>query len=352
MGEIFMHTRSSNHTSITHDQISPIQPLVSVVIPVYDVERYIEEALDSVLVQTYQNLEILVVDDESPDNSIAIIQRTYNDARIRIIRQKNRGLAGARNTGIRNANGTYVAFLDSDDFWQSNKIEEHIAAMQAHEECGLSFSASLFVDENSASLNRLQAPKKQSDYKAKDIFCRNPIGNGSAPVICKRILEKISFETDDKMHHGLPYTQYFDESLRQSEDVDCWTRIAILTGTGFYYINQPLTNYRLNDSGLSANVETQFATWMHLLEKLEDYAPRFAQQYGPIAKAFQYRYLARRSIFQGQAHNALKFMWLALKTKPSALMQEIQRTLETTFAGIILVGLPKNIQKRLVTRFI
>ena len=153
-----MHTKSSKQ--ISHKRPSLSQPLVSVVIPVYGVERYIKEALDSVIAQTYNNLEIIVVDDQSPDNSIEIVQNSYTDSRIRIIQQKNRGLAGARNTGIRNANGSYIAFLDSDDFWQANKIEEHIATMQANMSCGVSFSASRFVDDNSESLNRLQAPKK------------------------------------------------------------------------------------------------------------------------------------------------------------------------------------------------
>ena len=128
-----------------------------------NVEQYIQEALTSVLAQTYLNLEIIVVDDESPDQSIALIKRCFNDSRIRIIQQKNRGLAGARNTGIRHANGEYVAFLDSDDFWQSDKIEEHIRLMKANPSCGVSLCSSLFVDDQSQSLGRLQAPKKKRD---------------------------------------------------------------------------------------------------------------------------------------------------------------------------------------------
>lgn len=342
-----MHTKSNNYA-----QLQGIEhALVSVVIPVYNVERYIQQALDSVLAQTYQNIEIIVVDDQSPDNSIAIIKEHYNDPRMRIISQQNRGLAGARNTGIRNANGRYVAFLDSDDFWQANKLERHLEAMQSNTNVGVSFCSSLFVNEQSQSLGRLQAPKKKRHYQAKDIFCRNPIGNGSVPVIRKGILEQISFEANNKTENGIPYTQYFDENLSQSEDVDCWTRIAIQTGTDFHYIDQPLTSYRLNNSGLSANVDKQFETWLQLLNKLEGYAPSFAKKYGPVAKAFQYRYLARRSVFQGQANNAIKFMWLAFKTKPLALFQEFKRTVETTAASLVLACLPQRLQRKLVTRF-
>ena len=328
------------------------QPLVSVVMPVYNVEPYIEQALDSVIRQSYDNIEIIVVDDQSPDNSIALIQQRYRDERIRIIRQKNRGLAGARNTGIRHSNGRYIAFLDSDDFWQVNKLELHIKAMQRNSNYGVSFSSSLFVDDQGQRLNRLQAPKKKCDYSAKDVFCRNPIGNGSAPVIRKGILEQIAFFSEEKTENGAPYAQYFDENLRQSEDVDCWTRIALTTATDFHYIDQPLTNYRLNNEGLSANVEKQFETWMHLLNKLEHYAPNFAQKYGPVAKVYQYRYLARRSIFQGQANNAVKFMWLAFKTNPLALMKEFRRTAETTIVSLVLAFLPSSLQRTMIARLV
>ncbi len=327
-------------------------PLVSVVMPVYNVEQYIEEALASVLAQTYLHLEIIVVDDQSPDQSIELIKQKFNDPRIRVIQQENRGLAGARNTGIRNARGEYIAFLDSDDFWRADKIEQHMRLMRATPNCGVSFCASLFVDENSQSLERLQAPKKKVGYQAKDIFCRNPIGNGSVPVIRKGVLEQIGFTTDNKVDNGTPYIQYFDESLRQSEDVDCWTRIALLTGTQFQYIDKPLSCYRLNNEGLSADVDKQFETWSALLIKLEGYAPRFAKQYGPTAKAFQYRYLARRCVFQGQGKLAVRLMWKAFITSPMALMQESRKTIETSVASLGLAIMPQNLQRKLIERMI
>jgi len=322
----------------------PKPPLVSVVIPVYNVARYIEEAIHSVLQQTFTGFEIIVVDDASPDNSIELVN-AINDSRIKIISQANRGLAGARNTGIRHAKGEFIAFLDSDDYWQPEKLAQHIKLMQHNTHCGVSFSASLFVDENSQSLNKIQAPLKQADYTASDIFCRNPIGNGSAPVIRKDILEKIAFNTDDK-----PDTQYFDETLKQSEDVECWTRIALTTHTEFHYLNQPLTYYRLNHSGLSANVEKQFQTWQSVLDKITNYAPDFAQQYGTLAKAYQLRYLARRQIFEGQAKQACQLVCQALKTDKRILFKEPKRTLETLFAALVLSLLSQQRQLKIVER--
>ncbi len=99
--------------------------LVSVIVPVYNVEQYLERCLESVVNQSYRDLEIIVVNDESPDNSQAIID-TYaeRDSRIKSLSQKNTGLSGARNTGMKHAEGEYLYFLDSDDFLAHNAIEK------------------------------------------------------------------------------------------------------------------------------------------------------------------------------------------------------------------------------------
>jgi len=321
-------------------------PLVSVVIPVYNVERYIEQCLASVRAQTYSNLEIIVVDDASPDNSIALIE-TIEDARIKIVRQANRGLAGARNTGIRTAQGEFVAFLDSDDFWHPDKISRHVAQMSQNPEIGVSFSASMFVDENGVSLNRRQEPAKKSSFTADHIFCRNPIGNGSAPVLRKDILDAIAYTGADK-----DYLQYFDERLRQSEDIECWVRIALQTQTTFAYIDQPLTYYRLNGGGLSANVDKQFMSWEFVLEKLQAYAPQFARRYGDKAKAFQYRYLARRLIIEGNTDKAATLMFKALNTHMPILWNEPLRTWSTLAASFGLSLVPKKARLQLIQKLI
>lgn len=102
--------------------------LVSIIIPFYDVEDYIEECLKSVIDQTYKNIEIICVDDCGPDNSYTIVKKYMNiDDRIRLIRHKeNLGLGGARNTGLQNANGSFIYFLDSDDYIENDYIEKMV----------------------------------------------------------------------------------------------------------------------------------------------------------------------------------------------------------------------------------
>lgn len=100
------------------------EELVSIVVPVYNVEEYLEKCLNSIVNQTYKNLEIVCIDDGSPDHSINILNKfAEKDNRIKIIRQKNKGLSGARNTGIKNSSGKYITFVDSDDWIEKNMIE-------------------------------------------------------------------------------------------------------------------------------------------------------------------------------------------------------------------------------------
>lgn len=110
------------------------EQLVSVIVPVYNVEKYLEKCLESIINQTYKNLEIICIDDGSPDNSIDILNRfAEKDNRIKVIRQENKGLSGARNTGIKNSKGKYITFVDSDDWIENNMITLLVKKMQGED---------------------------------------------------------------------------------------------------------------------------------------------------------------------------------------------------------------------------
>lgn len=324
-------------------------PKVTVVMPVYNVEPFIKQAVKSVLDQTFTDFELLIIDDQSPDNSISLVNEiAASDKRVRIIRQKNRGLAGARNTGISHAQGKYIAFLDSDDFWHQDKLQKHMALYAQQPNSGVTFSASMFVDEAGQVLNRIQTPYIKQNYTARNVFCRNPIGNGSAPVIRKSIFEQIAFKGRDKFGQKVDYWQYFDESLKQSEDIDCWTRIALVTNAEFSLIDEPLTFYRLNNAGLSADVEAQFQTWLQFIKKIETLAPEFVQKNGAAAKAFQCRYIARRCLSQAKGREALRWSFAAIKHSPTALLEECKRSIATFTASVVFACLPLAYQRRLM----
>ena len=309
--------------------------LVSVIVPVYNVENYIAQTLKSVLAQTYDNFELLIVDDESPDSSIEICQK-FADPRVKIIRQKNRGLAGARNTGIRHAQGDYLAFLDSDDLWLPEKLARHIKHLEDSPEVGVSFSRSQFIDGEGKALGIYQMPKL-TDITPSHLLCRNPVGNGSAPVIRKEVFSAICFQ--DNLH-GEVEDFYFDENFRQSEDIECWLRIAAETPWKLEGISDALTLYRVNGEGLSANVLKQYDSWEQMATKHRQRSPELLAKYENPARAFQLRYLARRAVRLKDGKMAVSLTHKALATHWQIILSEPSKTIQTIIAAYLLRVLP------------
>jgi glycosyltransferase involved in cell wall biosynthesis len=312
---------------------------VSVVMPVYNVERYVAGAVASVLAQTHENVELLVVDDLSPDNSVAICE-SFGDPRIRILRHReNRGLAGARNTGIRHATGDIIAFLDSDDLWLPTKLERHLAHLRKAPQVGVSYSRSAFIDDNGNSLRFHQMPKLH-EIDTGHLLCRNPIGNGSAPVIRREALEAARFKA---AFYGAEEDFWFDDRFRQSEDIECWIRMSILGDWRFEGIPEPLTLYRVNAGGLSANVLRQLESWERVIEKTRTYAPDVVARWERPARAYQLRYLARRAVRLRDGRLAVEFVRRALEEDWRILVNEPRRTLLTLVAAFILKHAPGNL---------
>ena len=318
-------------------------PIVSVVIPLFQAERTIAETLASVLAQSLTEFEVIVVDDGSKDRSADIV-RAAADPRVRIVTQANRGLAGARNTGIREATCPIIAFIDADDCWHREKLARHVALLERNPAVGVSFSASRFIDDNGSPLGLIQRPQDRP-FTAAHVFCRNPVGNGSSPVIRRATLDAIAFHDT-----SLDRTCWFDESFRQSEDIECWTRIAATTPWQFGYVDAPLTDYRVNSAGLSADTARQLETWRRFRAKVKAYAPTLEASHGDIAEAYQLRYLARRAIRSNAAGTpALGMMAQALTLSPRLLAEEPVRTLVTLGAAAVQRALPQTLFARLET---
>ena len=308
----------------------------SVIIPLYNAERYISRTLQSVLSQTYKNIEIIIVDDESPDDSVKVCQQ-FTDPRIKIIHQKNRGLAGSRNTGIRNASGEYIAFMDADDIWLPEKLAKHIAHLENNPEVGVSFSRSAFIDENDKPLGIYQITKLR-DITPLDILCRSPIGNGSAAVFKKAVFDDIKFQ--DNLY-GYVEDYYFDDNFKLSEDIECWVRIAIQTNWKFAGLAEPLTRYRVHSQGLSTNLRVMLDTREDLFRKTASYAPEQMARWVKPARAYHYRYVARRAITINKGGVAFRLMYGSIKNYWRIIIEDFQRTFETIAAAFLLCIVPK-----------
>ncbi|MDJ0676991.1 MAG: glycosyltransferase family 2 protein [Calothrix sp. MO_167.B42] len=302
---------------------------VSVIIPVHQAEKYIKSTVESVLSQTYQNWEIIIIDDGSTDNSIKICEK-FQDKRIHIIRQPNRGVCAARNAGISHATGEYLAFLDADDQWISQKLEKHIKHLDSDPTVGISFSCSAFIDESGESVGMYQIPQMDNITPAL-VIRRNPISNGSVPVIRKEALEEIKFQGNC----------YFDEQLNHFEDVECWLRIALQTNWQIAGIPEILTLYRVNSQGASTNIAKQIEDLEKVLEKTRSYAPDLIAQHGNAAKAYELRKSARWAVRLQLGLTAVKFSHQALSTHWRILVEEPRRTIITLVAAYLLCLIPR-----------
>jgi len=185
------------------------EPRVSVIIPTFNSAEYIEEALESVFEQTFQDFEIIVVDDGSTDETGEVLKK-YGD-RIRYIYQENNGPAGARNRGIRVARGEYIAFLDADDLWVSTKLEKQVDLFRQRKDLGMVTTGACSFDEK--GVFGYSADKRETLMAgdiARNIFLRSNIGTPTV-MVRKEVFDSIG---------------YFEENIRQSEDDNMWIRIA------------------------------------------------------------------------------------------------------------------------------
>ena len=321
--------------------LQPNVPTVSVIMPVFNVEPYVADAIRSVLAQSFTDFELIIVDDGGTDRSVEICQ-SFDDRRIRIVSQANRGLAGARNTGIGYALGRYIALIDSDDFWLPEKLAVHVAHLDRKPTIGASYGGAELIDAAGRRLGLHQRPKR-GEASAKDVFCGRAIMNGSIPVFRKEMLEESVLRRQDQARRW-----YFDETLRRSEDVECWTRIAITSSLGFEAVPEELTLYRVNSNGLSADVVRQLNSWDQVCASLERLAPDFIAAHRSQARARELRYLARRCVQIGDRGLGLTLIAEAIRLRPALLIEDPIKTMTTLVACAAMRYLPAATFSRLL----
>jgi glycosyltransferase involved in cell wall biosynthesis len=282
-------------------------PAASVIIPVYNSERFIATAVESVLAQSFDDFELLLIDDESTDRSIAIC-RGYRDPRVRIISQENRGPAGARNTGIREARGRYIAFLDSDDAWMPDKLERHVDHLKSTLDLGVSYSYSAIIDAAGRLVGNYQMLGANPTPLALCVT-RHPVGNGSSAVVRADVFDP---GHPNCTARGVEYL-FFDEDLRHSEDFELWVRIATQTRWRMDCIPAPLTLYRIHTGGLSSDIATQRGYHYLALVKIFEYAPELIESFRTASIANLYWRLARILLLKREPRKALLYCQTALR---------------------------------------
>ncbi len=208
--------------------------LISIVVPVYQVERFIQETIESVQKQTYENWELLLVDDCSKDKSCALIEeKAAKDERIRLIRQEtNQGAAAARNSGIRHAEGRYLCFLDSDDLWDHDKLECELQFMQ-EKQAGFVFTGYEFADEYGKGLGKIVRVPEEISYS--EALKNTTIFTSTVMIDRSKIKDEDIF---------MPKIA--------SEDTATWWHLLKVYGKA-YGLDKNLVKYRRSANTLSSN---------------------------------------------------------------------------------------------------
>ena len=223
-------------------------PKVSVIIPTYNGAKYIKQAVDSVLAQTYDDYEIIVVDDGSTDDTAELL-RPYGD-RITYLYQENRKLPAARNTGIRAARGQYLAFLDSDDFFLPHKLAAQARCLDERPEVGLVASGHQYIDEAGRLLQESRPWLGRPAITLESILF-----GGLAPVHAV-LLRREWFDR----------VGGFDEQFTYCEDSDLWFRLA-LAGCLTAWLPVVVCQYRIHALNMSRSPETHFSYLRCALDK-------------------------------------------------------------------------------------
>jgi glycosyltransferase involved in cell wall biosynthesis len=211
---------------------------VSVIIPIYNGERYIRETLDSVFAQTYQDYEIVCVDDGSDDGTLAVLHE-YG-SKIHLIRQTNTGQAGARNASVKQAGGKYLAFLDQDDLWHPEKLEQQVVAMETSPECVLVHCDMDTIDAigNVIQRNVVSAThvSTHKGLRMTQLVGWDPNIYPSTMLIRRDAFERIGG---------------FDSELRCGEDIDLMIRLK--HEGSFIFLGQSWTQYRKHGTNFSGS---------------------------------------------------------------------------------------------------
>jgi glycosyltransferase involved in cell wall biosynthesis len=244
--------------------------LVSVVIPAYQSANYIGQALDSVFAQTFSNYEVIVVNDGSPDAELLERALQPYKARVRYIKQENRGPSGARNAGVLQARGKYVAFLDSDDFWFPDHLANQTASLLKNPSLGLVYADSILIEDD-VPVGHAFGQQPQAPRVTFEALVVEACSVGTSSTVASR--------------QALIDAGLFDERFKRCEDFDLWLRMAF-RGTRMGYEPRVHACHRLFN-GLSSDHDRMKEARIEVYEKIASMLPISVAQNAVIRKRIE-----------------------------------------------------------------
>jgi len=265
------------------------EPLVSVVIPAYQCAQYIGQAIQSVLDQSFREYEIIVVNDGSPDTpELEEALQPFSEL-VRYFRQETRGPAGARNAGVRQARGKYLAFLDSDDYWSPKHLARLVAMLEEKPELDLAYCDCVLLKNNRPYMRafKLQPQAKEVTFEA--LLAEDCAISTSSTLVRREAL----------LAAGL-----FDEAYLRCEDFDMWLRLSF-RGARMAYHPDAEVYHRINEIGLSANRQAMLQDLVRVYKKTEATLPLSPRQ----------RVIIHDMVAQAEAEDAIEQLKTSLERK-------------------------------------
>jgi glycosyltransferase involved in cell wall biosynthesis len=309
-------------------------PLISVIIPVFNGEKTIKETIESVLNQTFSDLELIVINDGSFDSTLNILSRV-RDPRLKIFSYPNAGLSASRNRGFSHACGEFVSFIDADDLWTPDKLEAQLKALEVNPQAAVAYSWVDYIDSTGKffrSGNHITA--NGNIYER--LLIDNLLENGSNPLIRKQALAE---------------TGSFDRQMSAAEDWDMWLRLS--ARHHFVAVPKPQVLYRMSTNSLSTNVLRMEAAALQLIEKAFVEAPSSLQHLKKRSLATLYHYLTFKTLESPSARQngltAARFFWCAMKNDFSVLWQW-KTMLKALFKVAVVTSLPPKQSQLLMAR--
>lgn len=282
---------------------------VSVIIPAYNAAATIERTLSSVLNQTYMNLEILVVDDGSTDDTAAIVRRFANvDHRTRLLQKPNGGLVSARNHGIAHASGEFIAPIDADDLWHPEKISKQVVLMRERgARVGLVYTWARGIDEQDRVIFDIPPSRFRGDVYAA-LIMRNFVGSG-APLVRKRCVEEIGGYDATLAARGAPCTEDLKFNLDIAERYD------------FDFVPEFLWGYRFRAGSMSTDIEAMLRSQEVVVRDARARHPELPDTLFRWARAHQHREWASAHLRRGNLLEGLQLLLAAARDDPFVTLQ-------------------------------
>jgi glycosyltransferase involved in cell wall biosynthesis len=279
-------------------------PLISVIIPVYNGGNTIRTTIESVLNQTFTNLELIVVNDGSQDSTLAVLNE-IQDSRLKVFSFPNAGVSTSRNRGLAQAKGEFISFLDADDLWTPDKLEAQLKALQENPQAAVAYSWSDWIDESGQFL-RAGGHITVNGNAYEKLLLRDFVESGSNPLIRRQALDKVGD---------------FDQSVTPAEDWDMWLRLA--ARYEFVTVPSPQILYRISPNSASFNVWKMEAGSLQVIERHFAQAPDSLKPLKRETLASRYEYLMFKTI-EGNLERkkgltAARFLGQAIRYNPSLL---------------------------------